>query len=88
MAKGRYHWSHGAFSARFFVISAVASVPLLVLILFPTWTALYIVVGTISFLFWVEKIKKMTIRAFFRSVNIWLTGRVKSSLNLFKEIQR
>lgn len=88
MATGRYHWSNGAHSARFFIVNAVACVPLLALILHPSWWALYASLATFAFLFWVEKIKKMTISAFFRSVNIALTGRVKSSLNLIKELAR
>ena len=88
MATGRYHWSNGAHSARFFVINAAACIPLLVLILHPSWWGLYATLATIAFLFWVEKIKKMTLSAFTRSINISLTGRVKSSINLFKELAR
>lgn len=88
MAKGRYHWSNGAYSARFFGINAIVCLPILALILHPSWTGLYVVLGTTVFLVFVEKFLKMTISAFFRSINIMLTGRVKSSLNLFKEIKR
>lgn len=88
MAKGRYHWSNAAHSARFIKINAVAAVPLLILILFPSMTGLFITLGIIAFLIWVELVKKMSIRAFFRSVNIVLTGRVKASLSLIKEIKR
>jgi hypothetical protein len=88
MAVGRYHWSNAAHSARFFVIDAVACVPMLALILHPSWLGLYILLITVAFLFWVERIRKMSLAAFFRSINIVLTGRVKSSLNIFKEISR
>jgi hypothetical protein len=88
MATGRYHWSHGAHGPRFYGINAAACIPLLVLVLHPSWMGLYVVLATIGFLLYVEKVKKMTLRSFFRSFNILLTGRVKSSLNLFKEISR
>lgn len=88
MAKGRYHWSNAAHSARFFKINAIAAVPILILVLFPSMTWLFITLGIIGFLIYVEVIKKMSLRAFFRSVNIVLTGRVKASLSLIKEIKR
>lgn len=88
MAAGRYHWSNAAHSARFFIINAGACVPLLALILHPSWWGLYTAVTTVVFLFWVEKIKKMTLRSFARSINVTLTGRVKSSLNVLKELAR
>jgi hypothetical protein len=40
--------------------------------------------ATLSLLVWIEKIQKMTLQAFFRALNIVLTGRVKSTLNLFR----
>jgi hypothetical protein len=88
MDEGRHHWSHTANSARFGPINAVASVPWLALLLHPCWWLLWVALALTGFLFWVEKIKKMTITAFFRSINILFTGRVKSSLNLFKELTR
>lgn len=88
MATGRYHWSNGAYSARFFVINAIACVPVLALILHPSWFLLYIALGSTAVLVYIEKFMKMSMSAFFRSINIALTGRVKSSLNLIKEISR
>jgi len=88
MSTGRYHWSNAAYSARFFIINAVACAPLLVLVLRPSWGGLFAALATIVFLLWVEKVKKMTLAAFFRSINIWLTGRVKASINLFEELSR
>lgn len=88
MAVGRYHWSNAAHTARFFVIDAFACVPMLALILHPSWMGLYVLLGTIAFLFYVERIKKMTLGAFFRSINLVFTGRIKSSLNIFKELSR
>jgi len=88
MSRGRSHWSHGALTPRFFIINAVACLPVLGLILVPSWKMLYLAVGTVAFLIWVEKIKKMTLSAFYRSINITLTGRKKASLNLFKELKR
>jgi hypothetical protein len=88
MATGRYHWSHAAHSARFFFIHAIACVPLLAMILHPSWKGLYVTLITIVVLVWIEKIKKMTLPSFFRSINILLTGRVKSSLNLLNELTR
>lgn len=88
MAKGRYHWSNGAYVARFFVLHWSACVPLLILVLHPSWTLLYVAVGWLAFLLWVEKILKMTLAAFARAINIWVTGRVKASINLLKELTR
>jgi hypothetical protein len=88
MTTGRYHWSNAAAAARFFTLHAIACLPLLALVLHPSWRGFYGVLGTIALLVWIEKIQKMTLRAFFRSLNIVLTGRVKSSLNLFKALGR
>ena len=88
MATGRYHWSNGAYGARFFILNAVACVPLLALLLHPSWMLLYVWLGTVAVLAYIEIWKKMTIRAYLRSINIGLTGRVKSSLNLIKELTR
>jgi hypothetical protein len=88
VSKGRYHWSNTANPPRFFKINAVAALPLLILILFPSLTWLYIASGLIVFLVYVEKFKKMTPIAYFRSVNIFVTGRIKSSLSFIKEIKR
>lgn len=88
MAKGRYHWSNAAYGARFIKINAVAAVPLLLLILFPSMTLLYVTLGFVGFLIWVELIKKMSLRAYFRSVNILITGRVKASLSNIKQFKR
>ncbi len=88
MATGRYHWSNGAYGARFFVINALACVPVLALILHPSWFLFYIAVGFAAVLVYIEKFLKMSLSAFFRSINITLTGRIKSSLNLIKEIGR
>lgn len=88
MAAGRYHWSNTARSPRFFSLHAIACLPLLALALHPSWRGLYILLGTIALLVWIEKIQKMTLQAFFRSLNIVLTGRVKSSLNLLKTLGR
>lgn len=88
MASGRHHWSNAAYSARFFVINAAAAVPLLVLILRPSFGALYAVLATFVFFFVVEKVLKLTIPSFWRAINIWITGRVKVTLNLIKEIGR
>ena len=86
--KGRYHWSNAAYKARFFNINAIACVPILGLVLKPSWMMLYVSIATIVLLVWIEVFKKMSVRAFFRSINIFLTGRVKSSLNLIKELTR
>ena len=88
MAAGRYHWSNGAHSPRFFIIHAVACVPLLVLALHPSWRGFYVMLGTIFLVVWIEKVQKMTLQAFFRSFNILLTGRLRPSLNLFKALSR
>jgi hypothetical protein len=88
MATGRYHWSNGAYGARFFAINAVACLPILALILHPSWFLLYVALGVIAVFVYIEKFLKMSISAFYRSLNITLTGRVKSSLNLIKELSR
>ncbi len=88
MALGRHHWSNAAHPARFFVIHAISCVPLLALVLHPSWRALEIALATFAVLVWIEKVKKMTLGAFYRSLNLLITGRVKSSLNLFQELRR
>lgn len=90
MAEGRYHWSRAAPSARFFGISAVAALPWLLLFVRPMWWAwlLPFAVGLSVSLAYIELYKKMTIRAFFRGIGLFLVGRVKATNSLAKEILR
>ncbi len=83
---GRYHWSNCAPPARFFKINAVASLPWLGVILRPSWMTFYAALAVTAVLLYIEVVKKMTVTAFFRAVNVWLTGRVKSTKNLLKEL--
>lgn len=84
---GRHHWSNCAPPAVLFKISAVAAVPWLAVLLFPSaktaWAALIITV----FLVYVEIFKKMTVTAWFRSVGVFLIGRIKPTRNIIKEIK-
>ncbi|ARR15382.1 hypothetical protein B7L66_24215 (plasmid) [Xanthomonas citri pv. citri] len=57
-------------------------------ILHPSWWALYLGVGVSALLIYIELYKKMTLKSFARQVNIWVTGRVKSTVNLVKELAR
>ena len=85
MSQGRYHWSNCAPSAKFFVVSAGAGVPLIGLVLHPSmfmlWTALtgVVVLGII------QVVMRLSIPSFFRTINIWLTGRLKTTDALFKD---
>lgn len=88
MVSGRYHWSNAAPPAAFGKINAVAAIPWLVVILHPSWWALYFALGVSAVLIYIELYKKMTLKSFAREVNIWVTGRVKSTVNLVKELAR
>jgi general stress protein CsbA len=88
MATGRYHWSNCAYPARFFKINATASLPWLGVVLHPSLTTFYVALVVTAILLYIEIVKKMTVTAFVRAINIWLTGRVKSTRNLIKEITR
>lgn len=88
MAQGRYHWSKSAPPARFIVINAIAAVPWLFVLLFPRpITAIVAVIATVFFVY-IEKYKKMTVGAYMRSVGLFLTGRVKATTNLLKELAK
>lgn len=88
MALGRYHWSNCAPTARFFKINALASVPWLALILHPAWITALLAIAVTGILIYIELIRKMTLLAFFRSINIWMTGRVKPTSNFLKELNQ
>lgn len=88
MATGRYHWSNCAYPARFFTINAAASIPWLGVILHPSWMTFYVALVATTILLYVENVKKMTFTAFMRAINIWLTGRVKSTKSLVKEFAK
>ncbi len=88
MATGRYHWSNCALPARFFRINAAAALPWLIVILHPSWNTLWIALAVTAILIYIEMFKKMTVKAYMRSLNILLTGRVKSTKNLIKEFVR
>lgn len=88
MSSGRYHWSNCALPAKFFVINAVASLPWLVLILFPRWSTLILAVVLTTILIYIEVVLKMTVSSFMRAIGVFLTGRVKATRSLFDEIRR
>jgi hypothetical protein len=88
MATGRYHWSNAAYAARFFVINVTAFIPVVGLILHISWFMLYLSLGFVAFFFWIERVRKMSMSAFRRSLNIVLTGRIKSTMNLLEERAR
>lgn len=88
MAQGRYHWSKSAPPARFIVINAIASVPWLLVLLFPRPTTAILAVIATAFFIYVEKYKKMTVEAYLRSIGLFLTGRVKATTNLLKELAK
>lgn len=87
MSTGRYHWSNIAPEAKFFVINAAASVPWLVLILFPRWSTLTIAIILTAFLLYVQ-FKKMTFMAFLKSKKTVFLGhsiRVERPLSSLKD---
>jgi len=88
MATGRYHWSNCAYPAQFFKINAAASLPWLGFILHPSWMTFYVAFVVTAILLYIEIVKKMSVTAFMRAINVWLTGRVKSTKNLIKELAR
>jgi len=88
MSTGRFHWSNCAAPAKFFKINAVASVPWLALVLQPGWTTLGTAVAVTAVLIYIEIVMKMTVGSFLRSVILALTGRVKSTQNLVKELAK
>jgi len=88
MAEGRYHWSNCARQAQFIRIHYIGSVPWLILLLHPSLNTLFFALGVTALLVYVEVVKKMTVRAFFRSLLLRLTGRVKSTGNLARAIGR
>lgn len=88
MAQGRYHWSNCAHEARFVRIHYLGCLPWLILIVHASWNTLYFAVGVTALLLYIEVWKKMTLKAFFRSVIASVTGRVKTTVNLAREIGR
>lgn len=88
MAQGRSHWSKSAPPARFFIINAVAGVPWLLLLLFPSLKVLFAAIALTCFLVYVEVWKKMSVTAYLRSLGVALTGRVKATTNLLKELAK
>lgn len=86
---GRAHWSKCAPSAQFFKISAVAFIPWLVWFFFITSLAvLGIAIGVTAFLVYIQCYKKLTLGSFFRSINIFLTGRLKSTKSGVRELNQ
>lgn len=82
---GRFHWSNCAPPAQFFKINATASVPWLALVLHPGWVTFFGALVVTFILLYIEIVKKMTVSAFVRALNIWLTGRVKATASILKE---
>lgn len=85
MTSGRSHWSNSARSAVFVKINAIAAVPLLLLLLFPSMKLLYFSIVFIGLLIYVEVIKGMSIKAFLRELNVKLTGHIKTTSNLLAQ---
>lgn len=85
---GRYHWSNCAPSAKLFVINGFSVVFFLAAMLFPGKKTFYTLVVVVSILVFIEVVKKMRLIDAFRSLNIMLTGRVKTTMNVLKELAR
>lgn len=79
MATGRYHWSNLAERARFFKIDAIAAIPWIALPVFPSWVVLYVALGTTAFFIWLEFFKKMTLKAYLRSLMLATVGYERRS---------
>lgn len=86
MSSGRYHWSHVSHPARLWKINAVAFLPLLALLLHPSWFTLWLALGVCGFLLYIEVFKKINFEIFLRYMNVWLTGRLKTTGNAFKKL--
>jgi len=85
MSQGRYHWSNCAPAAKFFVVSAGAGVPLIGLVLHPSMFMLWLALGAVAVLGTIEVAMRLSIPAFFRTINIWFTGRLKTTHASFKD---
>ncbi len=66
MATGRYHWSNVSPDAKFFIINASASVPWLVLLLWPRWSTL-VIAAIVTILMLYVQFRKMTLRDYLKS---------------------
>ena len=73
MSTGRYHWSNVAPEAKFFIINGSASVPWLLLILWPRWWTLVLALATTGVLVYVQ-FKKLTLLTFLKSKKPLLLG--------------
>ena len=87
MAQGRYHWSNGAYPAQFIKVNAIASIPWLGVILYPRWSTVILAVIVTGLFIYIEFVKKMTVKAFFRAIVIAATGRIKSTTSFLKELK-
>lgn len=72
--RGRAHWSNGAKSAKFFVLPAITTVFILIMLFFPSWKTLIFGMSGILLTVYLYMIKKTTFRAFLRSIKAWLVG--------------
>ncbi|MBH3386600.1 hypothetical protein I5S53_21870 [Pseudomonas juntendi] len=72
------------------MINASAALPWLMLLLVPAFwkfllpLALCMTIGLV----YIEVVKKMTVRAVFRRVGVFMVGRVRTTHNLLKELTR
>lgn len=88
MASGRYHWSNCAYPAVFFNVNALASLPWVAFLFHPGWDTLKVAFLITIFFVYIEIVLKMSLSAFLRSILVKMTGRVKSTINLIKEVNQ
>ncbi|UXI68342.1 IcmT/TraK family protein [Tahibacter amnicola] len=86
MSQGRYHWSNCAVPARFVRIHAIGCLPWLLLLVRASWYTFYFAIALTAALIYIEIIKKMTLGAFFRSIVVTLTGRVRPTISLHRDL--
>lgn len=74
---GREHYRNTANPVRFFVVEAWAALPLPLIWLFKSWTAVIACVVSLAFFFYLEK-KGMTLANFIRRMRSRISGRHKT----------
>lgn len=86
--RGRQHWSNCAVPAKFFGINGVAALPWLIFILRISWFMLGLAAILSVTLIYIEKRKRMTLPALWRSFIVLLGGKRKIPINHTKALKR
>lgn len=80
----RYHWRDASRTPRFFIVDALAAIPLVLVFMHISWTTFWIAVSTTTFFVILERFK-FTVPIFLRWLRCTLAGPIRIAYPWWRE---